>query len=254
MKPFVAFAIGVLAVATGISAQTVVTMTEYYDDCSTNTGPSYNSTVTATILSTYCPKCEGMGFSSAAPTAPGGFVFTTYTTVYSQLCPTGLQEVTYTVTESCSSMGGIPRTSGYVPQGFTVTTVECTVCEGMSMATITTPIATPATPPAVAPTPYIAPAGTPIAPLPASSVIAPEAYPVSTAEAATTIYHGPVESVYTLEQIPAPSASGIAPGLISGTIISPPIESYRGAAAAFTPMGKIALAVAALAAGFHYVL
>ena len=73
-------------------------------------------------------------------------VLTTYTTVYSQTCSTGLEEVTYTVTESCSNSGQ-PREASYVPQGFMVTIVSCTVCgEKPLVATLTTPAPLAATP------------------------------------------------------------------------------------------------------------
>ena len=89
---------------------------------------------------------------------PGGSL-TTYTTSYSRVCPTGLEEATYTVTEPCPSTG-LARDSSYMPQGFTVSTVPCSICEaGKSQYAQTTPgpalasaLATPAAAPAV-PTP-----------------------------------------------------------------------------------------------------
>jgi len=110
----------------------------YYDDCSTvSSGPG---TETNTVTSTYCSKCE-MDASSSFVAAGGSF--TTYTTVYQEFCPTGLQEKTYTVTESCSSphpASTASREAGYMPQGFAVTTATCHVCGPMPVvATLTTP-------------------------------------------------------------------------------------------------------------------
>lgn len=85
--------------------------------------PEVTLTSTNTVTVTYCHECE---MSSMA----GNTVHTTvYATVYTQVCPTGLTEMTYTVTESCT--GATPTWSngtGYVPQGFTTTEFVCTVC------------------------------------------------------------------------------------------------------------------------------
>ena len=89
---------------------------------------------------------------------PGGSL-TTYTTIFSRVCPTGpqsLEEATYTVTEPCPSTG-LARGPSYIPQGFTVSTVPCSVCEaGKSEYAQTTPgpalasaLAAPAAAPAV---------------------------------------------------------------------------------------------------------
>ena len=134
--------------------------------------------MTATDIETYCPPCQAAGMT----TFPGGSL-TTYVTQYSQVCPTGLEEATYTVTEPCPSTG-LARGSGYVPQGFTVSTVPCSVCEaGQSQYAQTTPgpalasaLASPAAAPAV-PTPA-AEAGSaapPAAAAPAAAPVAPGA-------------------------------------------------------------------------------
>ena len=117
--------------AVGATAQnSTLTRTEYYNTCSITAG----GIVTATDIQTYCPPCEAAGMT----TFPGGSL-TTYTTIYSQVCPTGLEEATYTVTEPCPSTG-LARGSSYIPQGFTVTTVPCSVCEaGKSSYPQTTP-------------------------------------------------------------------------------------------------------------------
>lgn len=140
--------------AAGATAQnSTSTKIVYYNTCSTTAG----GTVTATDIQTYCPPCEAAGMTTFA-----GGLFTTYQTVYSKVCPTGLEEATYTVTEPCPSTG-LAREPSYVPQGFTVTTVPCSVCEaGKSQYVQTTPgpalasaLAAPAAAPAV-PTPAAA--------------------------------------------------------------------------------------------------
>ncbi|MCJ1430102.1 hypothetical protein MMC29_008017, partial [Sticta canariensis] len=130
---------------------------EYYDAC---TDTDYESTVTNTIIQTYCPDCEEGQRGSYGKSG----ILTTYQTVYSQFCSTGLEEKTFTVTESCSSTNQ-PRPTGYVPQGFTVTTAICTVCGSTPVtAVLTTPVPAAPTPGAggsPGPTP---PAGAPPAP------------------------------------------------------------------------------------------
>ncbi|MCJ1400601.1 hypothetical protein MMC11_003807 [Xylographa trunciseda] len=228
--------------ATGTSSEAgaVATMYEYYNDCPTNTGPEYSATVTGTIVSTYCPKCEMPETTSAG-------ILTVYTTEYSQLCPTGLEPVTYTVTESCSSTGA-SREATYVPQGFTVTTVQCTVCENSPMVTITTPIATPSTgasapaayvAPAVsgAPTPGAAPAaGSAPAPGAASPTVAYAATPITTAVVETgtfTVESSPVSTGAPGAPVEAPyvapaGASPESPAGSNSTVISPPINYASG--------------------------
>ena len=152
---FAATAVQVAAQAYSSAGFTVGPSTSYvysyYDDCSTEAGGP--STETGTIVKTYCSECEEASAASfeSAFRAAGGVV-TTYTTVYSQFCPTGLEEKTYTVTESCTeSTHGLPRPTGYVPQGFTVTTATCHVCGPKPVvATLTTPTPAP-TAPAAAP-------------------------------------------------------------------------------------------------------
>lgn len=124
---------------------------EYYDACT-----DYESTVTNTIISTYCPDCEGGQGGSYGKSG----ILTTYETVYSQFCSTGLEQKTFTVTESCSSANQ-PRPTGYVPQGFTVTTAICTVCGSTPVtAVLTTPVPAAPTPGAggsPGPTPAVGP-------------------------------------------------------------------------------------------------
>ncbi|MCJ1288818.1 Mucin-5B [Xylographa carneopallida] len=231
------------ALTASSSAGEAVTMTEYYDDCPSGTGAEYSATVTGTIISTYCPKCE-----MSETTSEG--ILTVYTTEYSQLCPTGLEPVIYTVTESCSSTGA-SREATYVPQGFTVTTVECTVCENMPMVTITTPIATLSAGSAPAAT-YVAPtasgtsspgatpaaasAPAPGAASPAAAYAASAATPITTAivetgtitvessPASTGAPGAPVEAPYV-----APAgASPESPAGSNSSVISPPINYATG--------------------------
>ncbi|MCJ1377297.1 hypothetical protein MMC17_000391 [Xylographa soralifera] len=221
----------------------VVTKIEYYNDCPSDTGAEYSATVTGTIVSTYCPKCEMPETTSAG-------ILTVYTTEYSQLCPTGLEPVTYTVTESCSSTGA-SREATYVPQGFTVTTVQCTVCENMPMVTITTPIATPstgATPPAayIAPAvsgasspgaaPGAGPAAVPGAASPAAAYAATPATPITTAAVETgtfTVESSPASTGAPGAPVEAPyvapvGASPESPAGSNNTVISPPINYATG--------------------------
>lgn len=102
-------------------------MTSTYTDCTDV--PDVTLTSTNTVTVTYCSSCT----MSHGPKTDHT---TVYTTVYSDVCPTGtssgmLTPVTYTVTESCT--GATPTWSSgtdYVPQGFTTTVGVCTVCEG----------------------------------------------------------------------------------------------------------------------------
>ena len=106
------------------------TVTEYYDDCSTSSSEEYPGTVTNTATETLpCDECEH------STTEPG--VWTTYTTAYIEICSTGETSKTYTITESCTEENQ-PRPSTYVPSGFTVSTLECEVCEHPTV-TLTTP-------------------------------------------------------------------------------------------------------------------
>ncbi|KAI4129677.1 MAG: hypothetical protein LQ347_003680 [Umbilicaria vellea] len=132
MKSTIIAAVAVAAV--GASAQDV-TVTEYYDDCTTSTMPAGGmATVTGTITDTYCGECE-LGKTGTT---------TVYTTVYQELCPTGTQLATYTITEALPA-GQVPGPT-HVPSGFTVTTVTCPVCPGSPMVTLTTPAAAAASP------------------------------------------------------------------------------------------------------------
>ncbi|MCJ1287431.1 Mucin-5B [Xylographa opegraphella] len=230
-----------IAPNTSLAAGEVVTMTEYYDDCATSTGAEYSATVTGTIVSTYCPKCE-------MPESTSEGILTVYTTEYSQLCPTGLEPVTYTVTESCSSTGA-SREATYLPQGFTVTTVQCTVCENMPMVTITTPIATPSTGPtplAASTAPAVSGSSTPSAVPAVGSAPAPGAASPAAAYAATAatpITTAIIETgTFTVESSPASTGApgapveapyvaptGALPESPAGsntTVISPPINNY----------------------------
>ncbi|KAI9752790.1 MAG: hypothetical protein M4579_005496 [Chaenotheca gracillima] len=102
--------------------------TECFPITSTITkGPEPESTVTNTYTSTYCPKCP--------------HVTTTYETVYSTFCPTGLAPNTYTITETCKQ--GEQCRSG-IPADFTSTVSVCTVC-GPSPVTATLTLPIPAT-------------------------------------------------------------------------------------------------------------
>ncbi|TKA25829.1 hypothetical protein B0A50_05584 [Salinomyces thailandicus] len=117
-------------------------LTVTYDDCSSMPMETM-ITVTNGVTITYCPECEMQ--ASSKPAGPG--YTTTYTTTYMSLCPTGVVPATYTVTESCTdatptwTMG-----PSHIPNGFTVTTKECTVCDKATpTVTITEPCGCDAT-------------------------------------------------------------------------------------------------------------
>ncbi|KAF2480577.1 hypothetical protein BDY17DRAFT_312452 [Neohortaea acidophila] len=113
------------------------TTTITQDSCPTNeVGPETMITVTDGVTVTYCPRCEHM----TMPVGPVGYT-TVYTTTYEALCPTGMTQSTYTITESCTepTPTWIPG-SRHIPPGFTVTTAQCTMCaETPVPVTITEP-------------------------------------------------------------------------------------------------------------------
>ncbi|MCJ1253046.1 hypothetical protein MMC24_000853 [Lignoscripta atroalba] len=198
-------AIGTSAQSTSSTSApvSVVTQYSYTDDCSTLTAPEYASTVTGTVIVTYCPECTDKPMSySSSYTSKG--IFTTYTTVYSSFCPTGLAPVTYTVTESCSSTGQT-RDSTYVPQGYTTTVETCNVCQYPTVATLTVPMPayTAATTPAgIAPQISSALVGVGISS--DSGVATPAGGPAGPASAATGAPGSPGGS--------SPPSSGSSPG------------------------------------------
>lgn len=109
--------------SSGADPVSYVTVT--YDDCPTASIETM-ITVTNGVTVTYCPECS----HTTAPVETPGHT-TIYTTAYLSLCSTGLVPVTHTVTESCTEATPTwtPGPS-HVPQGFTVTVKDCTVCEG----------------------------------------------------------------------------------------------------------------------------
>jgi hypothetical protein len=118
-----------LMAASTLSTKTyLVPVTEY--SCTDTTSPTETGnieTITDTITSRYCSKCSKL------------FV-TVYTTVYQDICPTGITSVTYTVTETCTGdKSEYTRPTGQ-PPGFTTTEKVCTVCEGKPTISITCPI------------------------------------------------------------------------------------------------------------------
>ena len=226
--------------AVGAAAQNLTsTRIEYYNTCTLTAG----GIVTATDTQTYCPPCEAAGMT----TFPGGSL-TTYTTVFSTVCPTGtphLEGVTYTVTEPCPSTG-LDRGSSYVPQGFTVTTVPCSVCEsGKSQYVQTTPgpalasaLAAPAAAPAV-PTPA-AGAGNATPPAGAPSAPAGAASPANAENAAAAPAPSGTASPANAESAAAaPAENGAASPANAGNAAAAPAEN--GAAA---PAGSSAGAAA----------
>ena len=173
---------GVWAQSNSSSYSMEVTVTEYsYSDVCTSTG---------TITSTICDEC----MHTEVPSESGG-PLTTYMTVYQEWCPTGLAEKTYTVTESCKSPG-MPRPTDHVPQGFSVVTEKCPICESAMTAVLTTPVAKATSAPWATSTP--------------TSGISPSAAP-SAAPATTAGPSVPAESPAASEGMPSSAPAGPAP-------------------------------------------
>ncbi|KAL8670118.1 MAG: hypothetical protein Q9168_005327 [Polycauliona sp. 1 TL-2023] len=183
------------------SSESTLWVYETYTDCSTQL--SGLATQTNTIVSTYCPHCTEGASPASAPTPQGPL--TTYTTVYSEFCPTGLQPKTYTVTEQCSSLGA-PRPSDYVPAAFVVTTATCHVCaETPVVATLTTPAPVAPSPAPAGSAPQAAPA------VPTKGAAAP-ASPPSSGSPANPVVAGGVSQISDGQvQAPTSPASPAAP-------------------------------------------
>ncbi|MCJ1482943.1 hypothetical protein MMC06_003109 [Schaereria dolodes] len=251
----IASAGAVAAAAIGVSAQymadtpsvSVVYVTSYTDDCSTFTAPAYASTVTGTVVVSYCPSCIGIPSSTPVPTSEG--IYTTYTTVFSSVCSTGLIPVTYTVTESCSSTGQT-REASYVPQGFTTTTVtQSCECENPITTAITAPIPgyTPGPTPSSGPVPQTSGtlAGGVVSPGP--SVSAPAGSPSGSSPGATNAPAAPANS----SPASSPESYPALPATL-GSTTSPQYEapsgvpgSPAGASPASQPEGGASPAVSA---------
>lgn len=120
------------------SAPGVTYTTVTYDYCESASLETM-ITVTNGITVTYCPECEAS--VSATPTSAAVGHTTVYTTTYLSLCPTGPVPVTYTITESCSEATPTwtPGPS-HIPQGYTVTVKDCTVCHSDLSKTSTIPV------------------------------------------------------------------------------------------------------------------
>ncbi|KAI9813054.1 MAG: hypothetical protein M1827_004274 [Pycnora praestabilis] len=121
--------------------------------------PTFTTTVTLPAFteydestSTFCPQCsESSTIASSSnttpastpagpsvtpttqavpnsPEKPGQEVYTTtYKTVWSVFCPTGLQPSTYTITETCSGKPTPPNPT-HIPAGYGVTVSACDSC------------------------------------------------------------------------------------------------------------------------------
>ena len=247
MKPLsITTAFVVAFVAPVVVAQnSTSTKIEYYNTCSTTAA----GIVTATDTLTYCPPCEAAGMTTFS-----GGSYTTYSTIYSRVCPTApssLEEVTYTVTEPSPSTG-LARGSGYIPQGFTVSTVPCNACEaGKSQYAQTTPgpalasaLAAPAAAPAVptaaakagsaAPSAAAAPA--PAAPAASPGAAAPAgAPPPPGAPAEAPAENGaaaPSENGAAAPAAPAENGAASPAGSPAGGAAPYPIPSQAGQGAA----------------------
>merc|ERR1712058_86176 len=87
--------------------------------------------ITATLLTTLPPFLAAAQSSTTSSTtypvttllpAPYLNQTTVYTTVYVDVCPTGLTTKTYTITQTCATP------SGALPEHFTTTTKVCDAC------------------------------------------------------------------------------------------------------------------------------
>ncbi|KAL8686956.1 MAG: hypothetical protein Q9224_005292, partial [Gallowayella concinna] len=262
-------------------------VTQYETECFTET--SGRATSTGTVVATYCPHCTD-GASPGGPGSPGSpsppkGPLTTYTTVYSEFCSTGLQPKTYTVTEECSSPG-TPRAPDYVPSAFVVTTATCHVCgEKPVVAAITTPApvapsagpAAPAGPPAPAgPAAPAAPAGSAPVPAPAAPAVGgsspaapaspgPGANPPAGPDVASPPSAGPVANPPAAPDAaspPSPPGSGPSAGPAAkapysplatgaaGAPVSPdsPIVPFTGSASSLVPASFIVMITAMIGA------
>jgi hypothetical protein len=130
-----------IAVAQGGNA-VVAAAAPYQTSCtSTSTYPG-TITVTDITTSTYCPVCD-------EAKSNGNVYTTTYETIYSTLCPTGLAEATYTVTNVCT--GSTPINPETLVPGFTTTVVPCPGCPSATpTVTLTVPCDRTVTPVATA--------------------------------------------------------------------------------------------------------
>ena len=145
MKSALALALALAVTAMGATTADTLFVTEYYDDCSTLP----TKTVIDTVIHSYYPGSDG-GIGQYTPHT--GFL-TTYTTVYDQICSTGFEPKTFTITEPCTETGQA-RAPTHLPQGFVETTVTCHVCAETPVVTpITSPVPIPPAPGAPAPTP-----------------------------------------------------------------------------------------------------
>ena len=206
------------AIATSPTTIAPVYVTEYFYDCTTAPPPVPSSvtpiTVTDKTTRTICPLCTESGVSHAAQYT------TTYETVLTAFCSTGLTASTYTVTAPCSETG-IVYPSTYVPPGLTVTSTVCTVCGTVPItATLTIPtscISSSGAPTSAAPVATPAAPGSKPAPAPVPAP-QPAKYETNATSAAVS---PPVVS-------PGPSTSPIMPYEGGATVMAMGLEMFLG--------------------------
>lgn len=114
----------------------------YDPECVTIVTHPGTKVITDLTVSTYCPVCDDAK-------TKGNVYTTTYETVYPSLCPTGLIDVTYTVTQTCT--GTTPIDYATPAPGYDVVTKVCDTCPEKPTYTYTAPCDSCATP---AVTPY----------------------------------------------------------------------------------------------------
>lgn len=136
----------------------ILTSSVFYHCTSRPTTRTYPAITSSTIPITSPPEIGGSSASASNPsntnaaTPPTTIYFvTTYTVTYTAVCPTGLTQSTYTITESCPGGKSNYVTPTGAPPGFTVTARVCEPCAakdgptnsaGQVVVTVTEPIAT----------------------------------------------------------------------------------------------------------------
>lgn len=201
-----------LALVASVVAQNYSTITIPTGCLSTRIRPN-TMTITDTVTSTYCPVCD-------EAKSNGDVYTTTYATVYSSVCPTGLIPVTYTVTQECT--GTTPINTLTPPPGYTTTAVECSACEHSATGTATAgvPIVT-----ITIPCTECVSSATPI-----------YSTPVTSSSSATSNVQSTITSTNPAGQVTVYVASGTSTPATTATL-TPPVEQFTGAASSSNAVG-----------------
>ncbi|EFX02735.1 hypothetical protein CMQ_2664 [Grosmannia clavigera kw1407] len=89
------------------------------------------------ITVTRCEETTSVLTECPEPTPSTTYI---YTTEYENLCSTGVETKTYTITKTCDA-APCTCTAGEVPSDFTVTVTTCTTCGAEPVTTTTTTVA-----------------------------------------------------------------------------------------------------------------